>query len=379
MREPFFQARAVLRFPVSRPLGKSLVAALVLGIGGAEPKLFIDGVTAATTKPDPVPPTVEITAADGSSVKGIVAVKEGETVTLDIKVYDPRDTQGLYHDFSLQALPTNTPPGASLAFNALKGLGRYTWTAVEGDAARYPSTTITFVASNTYLGGTTKQQVTLSLGDLPTPVFSTAIPAQQTAEVGKRLKFPLTVSSPSSKVRIKASRLPPGATLGPTRKTPNTQQWTAVLKWKPKAKHTGHSYATTFTAIGKDGSTALQSTLGVTFTAATLLLQQARWNADSSQLTVAGKGPKGQSISLGFSPGGTALTNVPISVDGQGLWSHSLQVEAANAPCAVQARTGNQAATLAVDSAPAACVATPVCTDPAQWHPEDSGAPAQCM
>lgn len=381
MIDPLSPALGTRQLPMRRKLGKTLITAVILGIGGAEPQLFIDGVTAASTKPEPSPPTVAISAPDGSPsiTKDRVQVEEGQTVILDIKVYDPRDTHGLYHDFSLEALPVGTPPGASLAFNQLKGIGRYTWTATAGSAQSYPNTVITFVAKNTFLGGTTKHSVTLAFGAIAAPTFDASVPATQVATVGQKLKFPVIVNSSSPKVKIKARSLPPGAKLSPARKS-GTGRWTANLTWKPRAKQAGLSRTTTFTATAKNQGEAQQASMSITFTAASLAIKQAQWNAATSQLTASGTGPKGQPVSLKFSPGGQDLTKVPIVVGADGLWTYTGSIEANNAPCAIEAQAGAEAATLAVGAAPAACVAAPVCAAPTQWYPESaSGMAGMCM
>lgn len=366
------------------PAGKILVAVLALGVGGAEHRLFIDGVTAAT-KPAARPPTLAIGVPAGSPAlaKDTIQIEEGQSVVIDLKVYDPRDTQNLYHDFKLEVSPPNFPPGATLGWNSLTGQGRYTWTPGPGDAQSYPHAALTFVATNTFLGGTTKHKINLAMGHIPPPAFDSSIPARKNAGIGEKLKFPLSVESAGSRVKIKARGLPPGALLGATRKDRGTGKWIATLAWKPKAKQAGFSRETTFTAVARDShGNVQQATLSVTFTvgSAGFAIDQARWNASTSQLAASGTGTAGQPVTLSFGPSGPSITKVPIVVDGKGAWEYIGKVEPSNAPCAIQAQAGGETATLAVASAPSTCVATPNCPSPMQWYPENtSGMEGMCM
>lgn len=365
---------------------KMLVAVILLGMGGSQHPLFIDGVTAATT-PGPTPPSLEFSTDDSSPaiVKDTIRVAEGQTVTLFIQVYDPADIEHKYRDFSLKVLPENTPPGAKFAFDSLRSRGRYTWTAASGDAASYPNTLLTFEAENTFLTGKTTQTITLSMEEVQAPVFDASIATEQTVSVGEKLKLPLAVASNARKVKIKAKNLPKGAHLGPTRKIRSTGQWTAKLVWKPKSKHSGQTFTPTFTATAKErGGNARQTTMQIAFSvgesASTVSVTQAQWNPSTIQLSVAGTGTAGQKISLSF-PDGTPITKVPITVQSGGDWSHQGKLEAANAPCAVVAKSGGAVSEkFAVQDAPANCVNAPNCQGGLQWFPESvTGMEGMCM
>jgi hypothetical protein len=373
--------------PSSKMRGRILLAALALALGGAQPAWFVDAVTAASDTSNPPEMTLSTPSGSPSISKNVINAKEGEPVNIDIKVYDTANTVG-YTSFDLEAKPANFPPGATLTFDPSKGEGHYTWTPQAGDAQNYPSATVTFVAKNTYFQTTTQEKVLLVLGDASAPAFSSTIPAKKAVQVKTRLKFPITVTSTSPKLKIKAQRLPKGAILGPTKKG-GAGRWVAVMTWKPKAKQDGKQYNTTFTAIARNNGQVQQATLAVMFESAlvpcsygkALAMNQASWDAASSTYTVSGTGPAKEAVTLGFRQNGEPLTSVPIAADCQGNWTYTGKVDDANnAPCGIRATVGSDVASKPLANAdPNSCVKSPACTE-GTWYPADaSGMGAMCM
>lgn len=371
----------------ARP-GRILLLGLALALGGAQPEWFVDAVTAASdTSPRPPEMTLSTPPGSPSISKNVINAKEGEPVNIDIKVFDTANTQG-YTSFSLVAKPANFPPGATLVFDALKGVGHYTWTPQPGDAQNYPSASVTFVAENTFLKGTSQEKVLLVLGDVSAPAFSSTIPSKKAVQVKTRLKFPITVTSTSPKLKIKARGLPKGAILGPTKKG-GAGRWVAVMTWKPKAKQDGYQRTTTFTAIARNNGQVQQASMTVMFESAlvpcsygkALAMSQASWDAASSTYTVSGTGPAKEPVVLGFRLNGEPLTSVPIVADCQGNWSYTgLVDDANNAPCGIRATVGSDVVSKPLANASESCVKSPVCPEGQTWYPADaSGMGAMCM
>lgn len=369
----------------SGTIRKLVFAAALLGIGGTEHRLLIDGVTAATTVPRN--PQLDLSASPAISHNTILAT-EGQTITIAVRASDPADTSG-YNSFAVDVNPKNLPPGST--WTPRQATGTYTWTPAPGDAQKYPSFILNFTANNTFLGGSTTHPITVMFANGAAPQFDAALPDRQTVVVGQRLKLAIGANSPLKKAKITARRLPPGATLGATRKNTSTGLWTATLSWKPKPGQNGKTFSTQFVAKTTGGGARLQSSHTIAFKAATtpdsgtpLAVTQAQWDASTAKLSASGTGPSGQAITLMFANSSTPVTSVSILVDDNGNWQYTsamgLEDPATSVPCAIQAWVnGVNSDPFTVQGAPASCVnGTPSC-DSGKWYPETTTMTGMCM
>lgn len=371
-----------------------LLITLMLTLGSQPNRLgIIDAVTAASVVPPPRPPELNILNEDGSPLTGgWIKAQEGQTLGIIFKVSDPADTQG-FRDFAMKVTPLNTPEGSDFLFNAQSGLGYYSWTPAAGDASRYPSFTLAFSASNTYLGGTTTKKVNIAFNNDQPLVFDGALPQTQIANIGSRLDFPVTVYSTAPRVKIAAKRLPPGASISKTVKNSANGSWVAYLRWKPKTNQIGKSWTTTFRAQESGRKFPQNQTISSTFTAsgigqpANITITNVSWNSANAQLTARGKVnfSKGwianTSVALRYtSADGPQLTTIPIIVSTDGNWSYTGVVPASQLPCSIWAQTGSiggQSPIQGADSS--ACSTQPSCPANQYWCPETSDMEAMCM
>lgn len=260
-----FASRATQWMRTTHPLRKFVIATVALAIGGAEHEFLIDGVTAASDT-GPRPPELTLTATPPLS-RGVIRVTEGQTVTINLRMYDSQDPTGQYNDDLVpKVLPADTPPGAKFQWSPNGATARYTWTPAVGDAATYPEVALTFTATNSFLGGTSQEKVTLSFATVTAPEFTASVPDTVTGIAKQRTLLPIQASA-TTKTKIIGRKLPKGARLGATRKNAATGLWTAQLRWKPKANQVGKTYTSTFIAKSKVNGQVLQSNHTIVFTA----------------------------------------------------------------------------------------------------------------
>lgn len=246
----------------------------------------IDAVAAATKTTPSQPPSMNLSY----SIKP-KALKEGETETIKISVYNPWTNNTV----SISATPELT--GTHISQNGTQAT--WTWKVpLDYLASHKASPTVLFIATFTQNNGATAQlgqPVKFTLGENQPPSIQTI--SSQDATVGVPLRFKVIASDPDDdKVSISGLSFPNGANLSPAVLTGN--QWVSVFRWTPKQADSETTTAVTFKAVDNFVNPA-QTTEDVSITVhpasadnngiKSLKIGQAVWDATASTLTLAGQ------------------------------------------------------------------------------------------
>lgn len=353
-------------------LRKMLLASLVLGIGGAGNGGFIDAVTAATSTAIPAPPPPNLVLQGSPAiVNNKISAAPGQTVTITATAIDPLGYS------TIDVAYGNLPATATFQTPQDAAHGIFSWTPAAGTA----SANVQFAAQNYYWQTQSAiQTVTIAVvgpSDNQAPSFDASIPLQQSAMVGEKLSFPVTVNpdGDDDKVTLSASGLPKGAKLGAAVKNAATGKWKAILTWIPTSAQAGQQFAVDF--IAKDDSfKPAQTSYAVTFnvqaapvtptTVKAINITQGQWNAKTQTLKAGGTVSLNQKagaatpleVTLAYgNSAGTAIAMKTITI-GKGkssaAWSFSQTFSATTVPCEIRVTetSSTRSALYAVKKAP---------------------------
>lgn len=367
---PIFSARTTSW--VGRFTKISILVTMVLGISNHSHYEIVSdawagATSAATQTPTPANPVIKLSDSSPTMTNNVIYVEEGQPASICVAVTDPNGYNSLNLNYTSSI--TLDTSNINFAYAACSGsalqIPKFTWNTQLGDAAKYPSTTITFTASNTYFSPTptTKRSIHIVIQNSSQPLFDSL--TNQTLTVGVPLTLPIVATGNTNAldtVLISAQSLPKGAKLSKAtlmKIGTYAGKWMSTFKWTPtEAQYKALDpsiYTGSFIAKYKNAAAGLSPTQSdVKFTVMPpvidaaaikqLIVSKAAWSVTKNTLTATGTVKFTQKFGMVTNIGvmltnaktGELITTAPIPVADNGQWKLSNQ-QLATAPCSITA------------------------------------------